>query len=122
MLFSFCNSYALRKSMFRKRVDSDNVPNQFNLPNIRPFSEPGLKLVEGDIAAPKTTGRNAYIKNPKWPNGVVPYEINTAYSKQEKKVITDALAAISKATNNCIKFSPRTTKSTTWVSVFPGSG
>jgi hypothetical protein len=108
--------------MFRKRVDPDNAPNQFNIEGYKQFKSKDTKLVEGDIAAPKTTGRNAYIKNPKWPNGVVPYEINTAYSKQEKKVITDALAAISKATNNCIKFSPRTTKSTTWVSVFPGSG
>jgi hypothetical protein len=108
--------------MFRKRVDPDNVPNQFNLPGMQQFNEPGLKLVEGDIAAPKAAGRNAYIQSPKWPNGIVPYEISNQYTGEERKVITDALATISGATNNCIRFVSRDSSTPTWVSVFPSSG
>jgi len=108
--------------MFRKRVDPDNVPNEFNLAGMHQFNENGLKLVEGDIATSKKTSRNAYINSPKWPNGVVPYEISSGYTTAEKKVITDALATISRATNNCIKFVSRDWRTPTWVSVIPSSG
>jgi hypothetical protein len=122
VLFSLCNSYVLHKLKFRKRVDPDNVPNQFNLANIHQFSEPELKLVEGDIATRKQGGRNAYIKNSKWPNGVLPYEISDNYTDKETKVITDALATINEATNNCITFVSRNDSTPIWVSVFPGDG
>jgi hypothetical protein len=122
LLFSLCNSYALHKLKFRKRVDPDNVPNLFNLAGMEQFNDTDSKLVEGDILAPKKAGRNAYIKAAKWPNGIVPYEIGSEYTAADKKVITDALADISKATNNCIKFVRRTSKTPAWVSVYSGTG
>jgi hypothetical protein len=122
LLFSLCNSYVLPELNFDKRVDPDNVPNLFNLVGMEQFNDTDSKLVEGDILAPKTAGKNAYIKAAKWPNGIVPYEIGSEYTAKDKKVIKDALAAISKATNNCIRFVPRTFKTPAWVSVYSGTG
>jgi hypothetical protein len=122
VLFSLCNSRALRKLKFRKRVDLDNAPNPFNAPGIRKFNVPGRKLVEGDISVPRRAGRNAYIKADKWPKGIVPYEINAVFTTDEKNMIIEALSAISEATNNCIKFVPRDENIVQWVNVISDDG
>jgi hypothetical protein len=122
VLFSLCNSRALRKLKFRKRVDPDNMPNPFNALGIHQFDVPGHKLVEGDISVPIKAGRNAYIKVDKWPKGIVPYEIDAVFTTENNQMIIEALSAISKATNNCIKFVPRDENTVQWVNVISGAG
>ena len=72
----------------------------------------GYELVQGDILVDKRTARNANIIVRKWENGIVPYTFDSAsnFTQQEKDLILSAMAKMSQDTNNCIRFTPRTTE------------
>ncbi|CAF4693128.1 unnamed protein product [Rotaria sp. Silwood1] len=87
------------------KPETTGAANLFNLPNLSENKRKDIHLVEGDIAVSR--GRNAYQVSGKWSGGTVPYEFSWGYTTQEQNTIKAAMAAISSATNNCIKFVPR---------------
>jgi hypothetical protein len=98
------------------------APNIFGLAGLSENERTDIVLVEGDIAMPvKSHERNAFIQKPKWAGGVVPYELDRAYTAAEQNTIRAAMSAISSATGNCIKFVARGNNAA-WLRIFPGQG
>ncbi|CAF1523424.1 unnamed protein product [Rotaria sp. Silwood1] len=95
------------------------APNLFNLPNLSENKRKDIHLLEGDIAMSR--GRNAFQLSGKWSGGIVPYEFSSGYTTVQQNTIKAAMATISSATNNCIKFVPRGSNPV-WLRIYPGQG
>merc|ERR1719215_1931038 len=54
----------------------------------------------------------------KWPNGTIPYEINTnIFNFMEQALIISAMNMITNKTDGCIKFRLKTSDSKNWISI-----
>ncbi|CAF1088276.1 unnamed protein product [Didymodactylos carnosus] len=84
-----------------------------------------IQLFEGDIAVRRDQlGRNAYLNAPKWPNGILPYEIdvNGGYTQDQRNLILQSMKRIEDQTNNCIRFVQKTSADRTWIKIVNGQG
>ncbi|CAF1378570.1 unnamed protein product [Rotaria magnacalcarata] len=116
LIFLSCKAYAIPLE------DSGDAPNLFGLEGLSENNAIGANFIEGDIAVPLQTGRAAYIRSPKWPNGIVPFDIHSLYTNDQKSVIRGAMSEIMKSTNNCIRFVERNSSTPVWLRIFPGQG
>ena len=62
--------------------------------------------------------------NSRWPNGVVPYEIDpaAAYSQAQIDLILFSMNEMTTKTGGCIKFAPRTSLHRNWITIRNGAG
>ena len=81
-----------------------------------------MRLIEGDIAVPKVLTKSLGEANKQWPGGIVPYEIESAYSLDERNVILAGMQLIMTKTKNCITFVPRDSSHSYWISIQGGLG
>ena len=102
--------------------DSQDVSNQFGLAGLSENNATGAIFIEGDIAVPLKNGRTAYVRSPKWPNGIVPIEFHSSFSTEQKNTIIGAMSEIMKDMNNCIRYVWRTADHPVWIRIFPGQG
>jgi hypothetical protein len=100
---------------------TSNVPNLFNLPDMLENNRTDLVLVEGDIALPLESSRTAFIQAPRWPNGIVPFEIDGIFSNNQINTIVSAMNTISQETGNCIRFVARG-NNPAWLRIHSGQG
>ena len=101
--------------------DPQNVPNLFNLPGMLANNRSDIHLVDGDIAVPVHMDRTAYTASPRWPNGIVPVEIDDAFTNEQRNVIIGAMTDISQSTNDCIRFVWRN-NNPVWLRIHSGQG
>jgi hypothetical protein len=104
-----------------REQDPKNVPNIFNLPGILANNRTDIRLIEGDIAIPVTNDRTVYTPAPRWPNGIVPVDIDGIFSNDQRNIIIGAMTTISQATNDCIRFVYRN-NNPAWIRIFSGQG
>ncbi|CAF1378535.1 unnamed protein product [Rotaria magnacalcarata] len=116
LIFLSCKAYAIPLK------DSGDTINLFGLEGLSENNATGATFIEGDIAVPLKNGRTAYIRSPKWPNGVVPIDFDSSYSTAQKNIIIGAMTEIMTNTNNCIRFVWRTTNTPVWLRIHPGQG
>ena len=62
--------------------------------------------------------------NSRWPNGVVPYEIDpaAAYSQAQIDLILFSMNEMTTKTGGCITFVPRDSSHTNWITIKNGAG
>ncbi|CAF4394367.1 unnamed protein product, partial [Rotaria magnacalcarata] len=116
LTFLSCEAHVIRS---RDSADSSNV---FGLTGLSKNNATDATFMQGDIAIPKQDGRTAFIRSPKWPNGVVPVEFHSSYTTAQKDIIISAMTEIMKNTRDCIRFVWRTASHPVWLRIFPGQG
>ena len=97
--------------------------------NVTIDDRPDLIIVDGDVAYDAAarpdllTNKNAYIRAPKWPSGLLPYVIDgaSAFTAAHIQTITNGMRKIEQQTNNCIRFVQRTNQPT-WLRIYSGTG
>ncbi|CAF3283894.1 unnamed protein product [Rotaria socialis] len=115
-IFLSCKVYAIPLE------DSGDALNLFGLEGLSENYAIGATFIEGDIAVPLKAGRAVYIRSPKWPNGIVPFDIHASYTNDQKSVIRGAMSEIMKSTNNCIRFVERNSSTSVWLRIIPSRG
>ncbi|CAF1665210.1 unnamed protein product [Adineta ricciae] len=95
--------------------------NPFGLPGISENTRKDIIIVDGDVASPVGQPRTLFKSTQRWPRGIVPVELDNAYSNNQKNIIITAMSKISEATNNCIRFVWRG-NNPYWLRIHPGNG
>ncbi|XP_055349150.1 uncharacterized protein LOC129596021 [Paramacrobiotus metropolitanus] len=67
----------------------------------------GIDLAENEMNASHTDNNFFDTSYSRWPSGIVPFEISTAFTEEERFTIQTTLEKMSKTTGNCINFVPR---------------
>ncbi|XP_072236050.1 high choriolytic enzyme 1-like [Leuresthes tenuis] len=113
-------------SLSAPTVYEDQSDESMDLSEILPRPK-GTPMLEGDIAIPDISSRNAdpcTAKGCKWPKTgcyvYVPYYIGTEYNSKERNIITNALQEISQRT--CIRFTPWKSGDRNYIHFFCGTG
>ncbi|KAF2888692.1 hypothetical protein ILUMI_17481 [Ignelater luminosus] len=92
-----------------KRVEQWNKSSKVNPEELGSYAE-------GDILFPNDVRRNGVIsETARWPNGVVPYNFDGGYSKDQRETIKTLMMEFHKAT--CIRFRMFEPNDTSWISI-----
>jgi len=82
-------------------------------------------LFEGDIEVGSNFRNIMQYDSKRWPNGVVPYQIDNSYSSASRNAITSAMAEMKKLAavsgKTCIQFVPRSNQRN-YIYIHPGGG
>lgn len=83
--------------------------------------------IHGDMIVKKTKNTRSVglsTLNSRWPNGVVPYEIDpaAAYSQAQIDLILFSMNEMTTKTGGCITFVPRTSLHRNWITIRNGAG